>query len=113
MVDMADIEHRHGSYSSRMNFRIVCAAGLAACIAAWAHAGEIRVGGGVGLVHKPGMAMASAAVGPASFLAWDNHNYGLGLAYSLEPRPGWEAGIGGFVARRTDDDTACPRIRRA
>lgn len=96
-----------------MNFRIVCAAGLAACIAAWAHAGEIRVGGGVGLVHKPGMAMASAAVGPASFLAWDNHNYGLGLAYSLEPRPGWEAGIGGFVARRTDDDTACPRIRRA
>jgi hypothetical protein len=89
MVDMADVEHRQGTYSSRMRLPISCAAGLATCIAACAHAGEIRIGAGVDVVHRAGMPVVSAT---------------LGLAYGFGGSTGWRAGIGVLLARRADED---------
>ena len=77
---------------------------MAACAYADEPAREIRAGAGVDVVHRRGMPMVSLELRPASFLAWNNDNYGVGLTYAFGPRTGWNAAIGGFVARRTDDD---------
>ncbi len=89
-----------------MAFRLACAA-FAACVATFAHADgprEIRAGAGIDVIHKRWMRVVSVEIRPASFLAWDNGNYGVGLTYDFGRRTGWNAGIGGIVTRRTDDD---------
>lgn len=63
---------------------------------------DLRVGAGVDVVHKQSMAVASLRYGAVTALAWDNDNYGAGLTYEVGPMRGWEAGIGAFLAARTD-----------
>jgi hypothetical protein len=65
---------------------------------------ELRAGLGADVLLKGGMAMGSVSAGPFSALAWDNHNYGLGLSYRFGPPVGWNAGIGGIVVRHLDED---------
>jgi hypothetical protein len=65
---------------------------------------ELRIGVGVDVVKKSSMAMASVKLGPLAVLAWDNDNYGIGATWDFGSRVGWNGGIGGFLARRTDDD---------
>lgn len=77
---------------------------MAACAQAASGDAEIRAGAGVDVVHKQGMPMVSFEMRPASFLAWRNGNYGIGLTYAFGTRVGWNAGIGGLLVRRTDDD---------
>lgn len=64
---------------------------------------EIRLGAGVDVVHKDGMAMASAAAGPFSFLLWGD-NFGGALTYNFGRREGLNAGVGAILAARTDED---------
>jgi hypothetical protein len=65
---------------------------------------ELRIGAGVDFAEKANMAMAAVKLGPLTALAWDNNNYGIGATWDFGSRVGWNAGIGGFVARRTDED---------
>jgi hypothetical protein len=65
---------------------------------------ELRIGAGIDVIHKSGMAMGTVALGPFSFYAWDHNNYGAALAYGFGPRVGWNAAVGGILVRRTDDD---------
>ena len=65
---------------------------------------ELRIGAGMDVIHKAGMAMVSAALGPFSLYAWHHHNYGASLAYRFGARVGWNAAAGGILVRRTDDD---------
>lgn len=64
-----------------------------------------RVGAGVEVSHEPGRPMLSASAGPVSVLAWDlaGGNGGLGLTFPLGGSKGFNIGIGGFVALRTDE----------
>lgn len=64
---------------------------------------EVRLGAGADIVHKDGMAMASVAAGPFSFLFWSG-NYGAALTYNFGARVGWNAGVGAIIARRTDEE---------
>jgi hypothetical protein len=70
-----------------------------------AHAGEWfqdgRIGAGIDLIHERGTPMVSAALYPASLMAW-NDNFGIGLTYPIGPRVGWNAGLGGILVRRED-----------
>ena len=75
-----------------------------AALATPAAAVEVRLGAGADLIHKEGMKMVGVSVGPASLLAWENDNYGLGLAYRFGPRTGLSGAVGGIVVRRIDED---------
>ena len=62
-----------------------------------------RIGAGLDVAHQAGMPMASVALYPASFLAWED-NWGVGLTYPIGPRVGWSGAVGGIYVHRTDDD---------
>jgi hypothetical protein len=49
------------------------------------------------------MAVAALRYGPASAFLW-HHNYALALTYDLQPREGWEAGLGGVLVGRTEEN---------
>ena len=73
-------------------------------LAAPAAAVEVRVGAGADIIHREGMKMVTASVGPVSFLAWDNRQHALALSYRFGPRTGLSGAVGGLLARRTDED---------
>ena len=62
-----------------------------------------RIGTGVELVHQDGMAAMSLTLSPAELLVW-SQNSGVGLTYRFGRERGWNAGLGGIVVRRTDED---------
>ncbi|HEX5477743.1 MAG TPA: hypothetical protein VFX09_07800 [Burkholderiales bacterium] len=80
------------------------AAMLAGAPAAARAVPELRAGLGADVLLKGGMAMGSLSAGPFSALAWDNHNYGLGLSYRFGDPVGWNAGVGGILVRHLDED---------
>jgi hypothetical protein len=90
----------------RVAFWILVLASLAApSCRAQAPEHDLRLGGGVDVVHKQGMAMAALSIDNFSLLTWDNHlDFGLGLGFRLGSRLGWNGQIGGIAVRRTDDD---------
>lgn len=61
-----------------------------------------RIGAGIEISHEAGMPVVSASAGPLSFLAWDSDNLGLGISFPFGPDKGFNFGIGGFLAYRTD-----------
>lgn len=80
------------------------AAALAFCAlqCGGAAAADLRVGAGVDVAHKQGTVVGALRYGPASAFLWHD-NYALALTYELEPRKGWQAGLGVFVVGRTDE----------
>jgi hypothetical protein len=46
--------------------------------------------------------VGSLRYGPASAYVWHD-NHALALTYELEPKEGWEAGLGAVVVGRTDE----------
>jgi hypothetical protein len=88
-----------------LNRLLLCAAlCLCAGLARAEEVVEMRAGAGLDIVHQQGMAMLSVAVHRVSFLAWNNRNYGLGVTYPFGRAVGWNAGLGGILVRRTDDN---------
>lgn len=97
--DLVRLRNRAAGLAGVLAFAAACHAGAAA-----GEPPEVRLGAGMDVVHKSGMAMVSLAVRPLSVFVWDNRNYGLGLSYGFGQRVGWNAGVGGMLVRRTDDD---------
>ncbi len=47
--------------------------------------------------------MLSATLDPVALFAW-SHNFGVGLAYPIGGRVGWNGGIGAIYVRREDEN---------
>lgn len=65
--------------------------------------GEVRVGGGVDIVHQPGMEVVTVKLDAMEVLYWEK-NFGIGAAYDVGNTVGWQAGLGGIYVAKTDDD---------
>ncbi len=57
---------------------------------------DLRVGGGVDLIHEHGMAVASLKAGPLTMFAYEDA-VGVGLTKDFGRREGWNSGLGGIV----------------
>lgn len=65
---------------------------------------ETRAGAGADVVKQKAMVALSLKAGPLLALAWESGNGGLGATYDIGQATGWRAELGGFYARRGDED---------
>jgi hypothetical protein len=78
----------------------------ALCVASFATRAadpDLRVGGGLDVIHKRGAVMAEVTYQPVSFYAWDNDNFGVGLTYRFGGPKGFSLAAGGIAVYRTDE----------